>query len=130
MTTTYVVGVGARAGAPLGDLEVLLAQALTAAGCTPAQVRALATVDHKATEPAICQLAARYDWPLQTFPAQVLAEQPVARPSVRVAQLVATASVAEAAAIAATRSAHGAGVLVVHKLVTGAATLAVARYAA
>jgi len=86
----------------------------------------VATVDRKAGEPAIVELAAALGVGLRLLPAEVLAAQPVPNPSPVVEAAVGTPSVAEAAALA------GAGpgaALVVEKHRSADATVAVARRA-
>jgi cobalamin biosynthesis protein CbiG len=112
MTT---VGIGAVAGVTAE--EVLAAvDAVLPAGA--AHVR-LATLDARAHEPGIVTAAARRGWPVAGYPAAELAEVAVPSPSGRVAALVGTPSVAEAAALL------GGGSLVVGKTVLGRVTAAV-----
>jgi cobalamin biosynthesis protein CbiG len=109
------VGIGAVAG--VSAEEVLEAvDAVLPAGAVGVR---LATLDVRATEPGIATAAARRGWPLTGHPAARLAEVPVPSPSVRVATLVGTPSVAEAAALL------GGGTLVVGKTVVGRVTVAV-----
>ena len=89
----------------------------------------IATVDRKATEPAIVELAAALGVPLRAFSADVLAAVPVPNPSGIVEAAVGTPSVAEAAALAAAGGVGAGGVLVVEKRRSGDATVAVARRA-
>jgi cobalt-precorrin 5A hydrolase len=113
MTT---VGIGAASG--VSAEEVLIAvDAVLPPGV--AGVR-LATLDVRATEPGIAMAAARRGWPLTGYPAALLAAVPVPSPSDRVATLMGTASVAEAAALL------GGGTLLVGKTVLGRVTVAVA----
>jgi cobalamin biosynthesis protein CbiG len=113
MTT---VGIGAVAGV---SAEEVLAAVDTVLVAGAADVR-LATVEVRATEPGIATAAARRGWPLTGYPAARLAEVPVPSPSDRVATLVGTPSVAEAAALL------GGGTLLVGKTVVGRVTVAVA----
>ncbi|GAC1310797.1 MAG: precorrin-3B C(17)-methyltransferase [Acidimicrobiales bacterium] len=119
-----VVGVGSSSGAPVEDLLRLAGSALTRAGLSAASVGAVATLDHKASEPAIQELAARWSVPLVSFAASMLAEIDVPTPSEVVRAAVGTPSVSEAAAL------HAAGTgadLVVTKVASATATVAVAR---
>ena len=112
MTT---VGVGATAG--VSAEEVLAAvDAVLPTGATDVR---LATLDARAAEPGVAAAAAQRGWPLIGYPATELAGVPVPSPSTRVAGLVGTASVAEAAALL------GGGMLVVGKTVHGRVTVAV-----
>ena len=87
-----------------------------------AAVRLVASVNAKADEPALKELARHFEVPFFTIPAEDLAEIPVPHPSERVSRAVGTSSVAEAAALYA---AHG-GSLVLPKVKGRAWTLAVA----
>lgn len=109
------VGVGAVSG--VSAEEVLAAvDAVLPADATGVR---LATLDARAAEPGIAAAAARRGWPVTGYAAAELAQVPVPSPSPRVAGLVGTASVAEAAALA------GGGTLVVGKTVVGRVTVAV-----
>jgi cobalt-precorrin 5A hydrolase/precorrin-3B C17-methyltransferase len=121
---SLVLGVGSSSGADPEALHRLATVALAEAGLSVSAVGCVATVDRKAAEPAIVELAAALGVPLRTFPADVLAAVPVPNPSGVVEAAVGTPSVAEAAALAATG-----GVLVVEKRRSGEATVAVARRA-
>jgi cobalt-precorrin 5A hydrolase/precorrin-3B C17-methyltransferase len=123
---SLVAGVGASGGAPADDLEGLVAAALAGAGLAPASLAEVATVDLKASEPAVVALAARRGVPLRTFPPAALAAVEVPSPSDVVQAAVGTPSVAEAAALLAA----GPGAeLVVPKRKSATATVAVARRA-
>ena len=118
-----VVGVGAVAGVGEDELSGLVAAVLVEAGLAVGDVRALATLDRKATEPAIVGLARRRGWELLTFSAADLAAITVPSPSAGVREVTGTPSVAEAAALA------GAGTheLIVGKRRSAGATAAVAK---
>ncbi|MFF6910728.1 Rv2231c family pyridoxal phosphate-dependent protein CobC [Streptomyces sp. NPDC012389] len=117
-----VVGVGARRGAPLGEVYGLIEETLHGAGLRTADVVEVATVDAKADEPGIVGAAARLGVPVRTYPAAALAAVRVPNPSGAAAGAVGTPSVAEAAALIE------ADELVVGKSVgKGLATCAVAR---
>jgi cobalt-precorrin 5A hydrolase/precorrin-3B C17-methyltransferase len=122
---SLVLGVGSSSGADPEALHRLAMETLAGAGLSADAVGCVATVDRKAGEPAIVELAAALGVPLRTYPADVLAALPVPNPSGAVEAAVGTPSVAEAAALAA-----GAGaVLVVEKRKSADATVAVARRA-
>src|SRR5581483_6463815 len=130
---SLVLGVGASRGADPEGLHRLVTATLEAAGLAVEAVGCVATVDLKAAEPAIVELAGALGVPLRTFPAEVLATVPVPNPSAVVETAVGTPSVAEAAALAAAGAEHpgsGAGAgpgLVVEKRRSAEATVAVAR---
>lgn len=118
------VGVGASRGCPVDELEDLVADALREAGVTHGAVRALASAEIKASEPALIALARGHRWPLRFFTAARLAAVPVPTPSAVVAGHVGTPSVAEAAALLAAGSRAE---LLVEKRRSAHATCAVAR---
>lgn len=123
---SLILGVGSSRDADPAGLARAARSALGTAGRHPGCVAAVATVDIKAAEPAIVALAAELGVPLVTFPAAVLAGIPVPNPSEVVASAVGTASVAEAAALAA---AGPGAVMVAGKAVsdTGDSTVALSR---
>jgi histidinol-phosphate aminotransferase len=94
-----VVGVGAGYGIEIGELRNLIVSALAQTGLPLGAVSALATVESKAREQAIHDLAAELDVPLVAHNAKLLSRVAVPNPSDRVASAVGTASVAEAAAV-------------------------------
>jgi cobalamin biosynthesis protein CbiG len=104
-------------------LAELAAAVLAEAGVDPAQVRALATIDSRAHEPAMTALSRSMHWPLVTHPAAALASVDVPTPSAVVAAHVGTPSVSEAAAILSA----GSRGLAVHKRRSAHATCALAR---
>ena len=75
ITRNVVVGVGCRRGCEAATLQDSVETALACLGLAPEAVRALATIDLKATEPAVVELAAKHGWLLRTFSAQALAAQ-------------------------------------------------------
>jgi cobalamin biosynthesis protein CbiG len=112
-----VVGIGARSDVTAE--EVLAAvDAVLPPGATGIR---LATLAARAGEPGIAGAAAQRGWPLTGYSATELASLRVPSPSDRVAELVGTGSVAEAAAL------MDGGELVVGKTVHGRVTVAVAR---
>jgi cobalt-precorrin 5A hydrolase len=113
MTT---VGIGAVAGV---SVEEVLAAVDAVLPVGAADVR-MATLDVRAAEVGIVAAAATRGWPLTGHAAAELARVRVPAPSARVAALVGTPSVAEAAALL------GGGSLVVGKTVHGRVTVAVA----
>lgn len=98
---SIVVGAGASTGADPEALVSLALSRLQEAGIHPEAVAAVATLDRKASEPAVAGLAARLGAPLIGFPAEALAGRAVPNPSGAVAGAVGTPSVAEAAALLA-----------------------------
>src|SRR4051812_38022488 len=80
----------------------------------------MATLDTRADEPGLVEAAARRGWRVDAYPSSVLAAVRVPSPSARVAELVGTPSVAEAAALV------DGGTLTVVKTAHGRVTVAVA----
>jgi cobalamin biosynthesis protein CbiG len=109
------VGIGAVAGVTAEEILTAIDAVLPAGGT---DVR-LATLDARAAESGIASAAAVRGWPVTAYPAADLAEVAVPSPSSRVAALVGTPSVAEAAAL------RGGGRLLVGKTVVGRVTVAV-----
>jgi cobalt-precorrin 5A hydrolase/precorrin-3B C17-methyltransferase len=124
---SLVVGVGASRGVSAAEVATLVAAGLAAAGLAAESVRALATVDVKADEDGILAVAARYGWPLLTFPAASLRGVSVPNPSEVVRAAVGTPSVAEAAALLCAGAAGRAAGLVLAKRASAMATVAIAR---
>lgn len=118
-----VLGVGCSRGCPPDELLALTDRALTLAGVGADEVLALATIDARAAEPAMLELARARGWALVTHSAAALAEVPVRTPSAVVAAAVGTPSVAEAAALL---SAGAGAELLVAKQRSAHATCAVA----
>ncbi len=101
-----VAGLGFRAGCEAASLRSALQVALDAASTahgqhiTLAQLSALATAADKAHHPALLQLAAELQVPIQPITLPALADQSAA-PSAHVPERYGAHSVAEAAALAA-----------------------------
>ena len=123
---SMVLGVGSVRGADPVRLRDLALEVLAEAGIDSTAVGLVATLDRKASEPAITALAAGLAARVATFAAAELAAVEVPTPSQVVAAAVGTPSVAEAAALAA--AGRGATV-VVPKRASTEATVAVARRA-
>jgi cobalt-precorrin 5A hydrolase len=122
---SVAVGVGLRPGAAAGDLAALVTAALTAAGVSGDAVATLATLDRRATDPAVQDLARRHGWPVAAYPADALDRVgPPQRADDRTRRAVGTGSVAEAAALLA---AGPGATLLVPKTTGRAVTAAVAR---
>jgi cobalt-precorrin 5A hydrolase / precorrin-3B C17-methyltransferase len=118
---SLVVGVGASRGVSSSELLGLIDSALAEAGLSAGSVAGLATVDAKTAEPGITEAAARRDWPVTAYPAELLARVEVPNPSTAPLAAVGTPSVAEAAALTSGDD------LVVAKRKSAMATVAVAR---
>ena len=75
ITRNAVVGVGCRRGCEPAILQDCVETALAGLGLALEAVSTLATIDLKAAEPAVIELAAKRGWRLRTFSAQALAAQ-------------------------------------------------------
>ncbi len=96
-----VLGIGCDRGTPLQTLEDAIDSALDSIHLNKQAVLQLATIDKKNDEQAILQLAEKYHWPLNFYPAKQLAEVEVPSPSAVVLKYMGTPSVSEAAALLA-----------------------------
>jgi cobalt-precorrin 5A hydrolase len=106
-----VLGIGCDRGTPEELVERGVAQLLAQALLSPASVKAVATVDLKADEPALLALCQKHGWALQTYPAALLDAVLVPTPSETVKRHVGTRGVAEPSALLAA----GASELLVRK---------------
>ncbi|WP_040158971.1 precorrin-3B C(17)-methyltransferase [Nigerium massiliense] len=118
---SLVVGMGCNRGTTADALEALLDRTLAEAGLAKESIAALTSVDAKADEPGLAELATRLGVPFETFTADELATRDVPNPSDAPASAVGTPSVAEASVLA-----RGAD-LIVEKTKTPEATCAVGR---
>lgn len=124
---SLVLGIGCSTDAGADEAAELALRTLAEAGLAAASVGLVATIDRRATSPAVRETAARLGVDVVGFTADELAAVEVPNPSGVVMDAVGTGSVAEAAALSA--AGEGAG-LVVEKVVSPRVTVAVARRAA
>jgi hypothetical protein len=115
---TLVLGIGLRAGTPYRELRDLVNRALTG---LEGSVSSVVTVEGRESEPGLQRLVASLGAQLLIATSLELAEQVVPTPSEHVAELAGTASVAEAAVVLSGAE------LVVPKLKSAGATVAVGR---
>lgn len=95
------LGIGCDRGTPATTVAQCIAEALDACGATPANVRAVASIDLKADEAGLIEAARAQGWTVHFYPAPALASVPVPNPSETVRRHTGTPSVAEAAALLA-----------------------------
>lgn len=95
------LGLGCDRGTPAATVARAIAEALAACGCTPTDVRAVASIDLKADEAGLAEVAAQSGWAIRYFPAAELAAVDVPNPSETVRKYTGTPSVSEAAALLA-----------------------------
>lgn len=128
-----VAGMGASFGVSVEEVRALLDLALDQLGLDSSALTAIATVDSKAREQGLVELAAELDVPLVPHSAPELAKVAVPHPSAVVDAAVSTPSVAEAAALLGLpgwRAGNPAAAveLLVGKTASPRATVAIARH--
>ena len=95
------LGLGCDRSTPLATVKAAIDQALALCQASLDDVKAVASIDLKADEPALLQLAAEQGWNIRFYPAQELAQVDVPNPSETVRKHTGTPSVSEAAALLA-----------------------------
>ena len=93
------LGLGCDRGTSTETLRTALFAALTIAHAEISDVAAVASIDLKADEPALHDLAREFGWTIRFYPATELAAVDVPHPSETVRRHTGTPSVSEAAAI-------------------------------
>ena len=100
------LGLGCDRNTPLATVKAAIDQALARCQASLDDVKAVASIDLKADEPALLQLAAEQGWNIRFYPAQELAQVDVPNPSETVRKHTGTPSVSEAAALLAACPSH------------------------
>ena len=118
---SLIAGMGCNRGTSAASLRELLQRTLAEAGLAIESLAAIASVEAKADEAGLIELAADLHLPFRTFDAGTLAAIDVPNPSSHAQQAVGTPSVAEAAVLASGAE------LVVGKQKTPEATCAIGR---
>jgi len=95
------VGIGCERGTSKKLIEMAIEEVCKNYYLAVGAIAGIATIDIKADEVGLIELCQARNWPLKTFPAEVLRLVNVPNPSQVVAAEVGTSSVAEAAAICA-----------------------------
>ncbi len=95
------VGVGCERGTSKQLIETAIQQTCQTHRLAENAIAGIATIDLKADEIGLVELCQYRNWPLRTFPAELLRNVPVPNPSAAVEKEVRTPSVAEAAALLA-----------------------------
>jgi cobalt-precorrin 5A hydrolase len=93
------LGLGCDRNTPAATIQQVIAEALAHVGSTLAEVRAVASIDLKADEVGLAEVAAAHGWSIRFYPAAELATVDVPNPSETVRKYTGTPSVSEAAAI-------------------------------
>jgi cobalt-precorrin 5A hydrolase len=118
------VGLGCNRGTPAREIRELLDAVLARHGLAPDSLAGFASVDLKADEAGIREVADAFDRPLSFYPRDRLAGvDDILNPSATVEKHIGIPSVCEAAALLAA----GSGQLIVPKQTTRNVTVAVAR---
>ncbi|MFT3848801.1 MAG: cobalamin biosynthesis protein [Propionivibrio sp.] len=95
------LGLGCDRNTPLATVSQAIEQALALCQASLNDVRAVASIDLKADEPALQQLARQQGWTIRFYTAAELAQVDVPTPSETVRRHTGTPSVSEAAALLA-----------------------------
>lgn len=98
------LGIGCERGTSKELLAIAIEQSCQRHQLATAAIAGIATIDLKADEVGLVELCAERNWPLRTFPAEVLSSVTVPNPSQIVKKEVGTPSVAEAAALVTAES--------------------------
>ena len=92
------LGLGCDHGTPASTIAQCIAEALTQAKASLADVKAVASIDLKADEVGLAEVAEAHGWTIRFYPAAELATVDVPNPSETVRKYTGTPSVSEAAA--------------------------------
>ncbi len=110
------LGIGCDRDTPAGTIARCITEALAKTGATPADVRAVASIDLKANEPGLLDALRSHGWICRFHSATVLAGVTVPNPSEVVRRYTGTPSVAEAAALLAANADQSALLVEKHRL--------------
>ena len=100
-TQPIALGLGCDRNTPLATVKTVIEQALALCHASYDDIQAVASIDLKADEPALQQLAQQQGWTIHFYPATELAKVDVPNPSETVRKHTGTPSVSEAAALLA-----------------------------
>ena len=110
------LGLGCDRNTPLATVKQAIDQALALCQATITDVQAVASIDLKADEPALQQLAEQQGWTIHFYAAQELAKVDVPNPSETVRKHTGTPSVSEAAALLAAGTDKSSLIIEKHRL--------------
>ena len=130
LNPVYSVGMGCERDCPKQELHELLMSCLESCGLTVDQISAISSIDIKADEVGLIELAKQLHKPFQTFSAEKLrtVESQLSSKSDYVFSVVGVYGVAESAAlVSASNSTDQAAELILAKQKTAKATCAIAR---
>ena len=111
-----VLGLGCDRHTPAATIAQAIDEALAAAHATHTDVAGVASIDLKADEAGLGEVAAQYCWTIRFYPAAELAAVDVPNPSETVRKFTGTPSVSEAAALLAARADQSHLIIEKHKL--------------
>ena len=100
-TKPIALGLGCDRNTPLTTIAQAIDEALALCHATMSDIQAVASIDLKADEPALQQLAKQQSWQIHFYAAHELAKVEVPNPSETVRKHTGTPSVSEAAALLA-----------------------------
>ena len=100
-TKPIALGLGCDRNTPLTTIAQAIDEALALCLATMSDIQAVASIDLKADEPALQQLAKQQSWQIHFYAAHELAKVEVPNPSETVRKHTGTPSVSEAAALLA-----------------------------
>ena len=100
-TKPIALGLGCDRNTPLTTIAQAIDEALALCHATMSDIQAVASIDLKADEPALQQLAEQQSWQIHFYAAHELAKVEVPNPSETVRKHTGTPSVSEAAALLA-----------------------------
>ena len=101
MKRPIAIGLGCDRGTPATTIAWCIDEALAQAQATLADVQAVASIDLKADEIGLAEVAGANGWAIRFYPAAELAVVAVPNPSETVRKYTGTPSVSEAAALLA-----------------------------
>ena len=110
------LGLGCDRGTPAATINQAISEALAACGGQPSDVRAVASIDLKADEAGLLQVARERAWCIHFYPAADLAAVDVPNPSETVRRYTGSPSVSEAAALLAAGADKADLIVAKHKL--------------
>lgn len=110
------LGLGCDRHTPSATIAQAIGEALMAAHATHADVAGVASIDLKADEVGLGEVAAQYGWTIRFYSAAELAAVEVPNPSETVRKFTGTPSVSEAAALLAARADQSHLIIEKHKL--------------
>jgi cobalt-precorrin 5A hydrolase len=110
------LGLGCDRGTPAATIQQVIDEALSLAGAALADVQAVASIDLKADEIGLAEVAQAHGWTIHFYPAAELAGVSVPNPSETVRKYTGTPSVSEASAILVAQTDQTALIIEKHKL--------------